>query len=52
MNPNSQTLTSARAVSECIDKNLFIEAITLCSLYQEKDKLLSKALKTYEPIEG
>ena len=40
MNPNSQTLTHARKNEESIDKNLFIEAITLCAIYQEKDKVL------------
>ena len=34
MNPNSQTLTS-RQMTESIDRNLFIEAITLCALYQD-----------------
>ena len=43
MNPNSQTLTQ-RESQETIDKNLFIEAITLCALYQEQDKVLQEAL--------
>jgi len=49
MNPNSQTLTHSRQTVETIDKNLFIEAITLCALYQEKDKLLQSALARYDP---
>lgn len=49
MNPNSQTLTHARKAEESIDKNLFIEAITLCAIYQEKDKVLQSALARYEP---
>lgn len=50
MNPNSQTLTAKQAGSqETIDKNLFIEAITLCALNQDKDQLLKEAISNYEP---
>ena len=49
MNPNSQTLTHARKNEESIDRNLFIEAITLCAIYQEKDQVLQSALAFYDP---
>jgi len=39
MNPNSQTLTQRQSM-ETIDKNLFIEAVTLCAFQQEKDRVL------------
>ena len=48
MNPNSQTLTTHQK-EETIDKNLFIEAITLCALSHEKDQVLNAALKAYNP---
>ena len=49
MNPNSQTLTHGQYKDESIDKNLFIEAITLCALYQEKDKFLMQAVSSFDP---
>ena len=51
MNPNSQTLTFNHS-PESIDKNLFIEAITLCALYQEKDKALTNAVMNFSPKDG
>ena len=49
MNPNCQSLTQRLGKEEQIDRNLFVEAITLCALYQEKDKTLMQAVTSFDP---
>ena len=49
MNPKGQQVTQTK-LTERIDENLFVEALTLCSLYDEGNQKLQKAIAAYEPM--
>lgn len=37
-------------LTERIDENLFVEALTLCALYDESNRKLQKAIAAYDPM--